>query len=73
MTLSWKLLGWEFASNFIFCPLDFVHKLLLLFLFLLFFLKRTMIMSKLRGPSGMWMSSKVCSLCRSSMTVIIIQ
>lgn len=68
MTLSWKLLGWEFASNFIFFPLDFVHKLLSFF-----FLKRTMIICELRGPSGMWMSSKVCSLCRSSVTVIIIQ
>lgn len=45
MTLSWKLLGGEFTSNFLSCPLDFVHKIF-------FFLKRTMIISKLRGSSG---------------------
>lgn len=44
MTLLWKLHGGEFTSNLLSCPLDFVHNF--------FFLKRTMIISELRGSPG---------------------
>lgn len=58
-TLLWKLLGGEFASNFLSCPLDFVHKMSF------FFLKRTMIISELRGSPGCGCLPRYvdCSLC----------
>lgn len=57
MTLSWKLLGGEFTSNFLSCPLDLVHKI-----FVSFFPQEDYNYLGAQRTAGMWMSSKRCQL-----------
>lgn len=51
----WKLLEGEFASNFLSCPLDSVHKIFL-------FSQEDYDYLLAQRITEMWMSSKVCSL-----------